>query len=500
MRIYNYLMLFVLAGGLFTSCSSDDIDDNNGGQGELPGEPPEQNLELEIKDFVWKGMNEIYVYKSQVEVLGDDNFASQEDLNEYLETWDNPEELFYDGLTIDKDRFSFITDDYIELENSFSGISETTGVDFRLYRFSGSNNLYGVVRYIIPGSNAEDADIERGDLFRSLNGQELTIANYQDILAGSSITFDIAAIENNTVTPTGESVTISTQTITENPILVSKVLDVNGAKVGYLMYTSFIADFDEQLNAAFAEFKSENVTDLILDLRYNGGGSVRTATRLASMITGQFTGDVFAKQQWNEDYQNFFLNDNPDRLFNRFTETGAGGEALNSLNLTKLYTIVSSSSASASELVINGLAPYIEVVKVGDMTVGKSQASVTLYDSDNFGRDGANPDHTYAIQPLVYESVNSNDVGVPFDGLDPDFEIIEDIGNLGQLGEKSDPLLAVALDVIQGNRGFLNTISKNREYIEYSESGANNPTYRRMYIDELPESIENKRKLNFEKK
>jgi len=500
MKIYNYLVLFILAGGLFTSCSSDDIDDNNGGQGELPGEPPEQNLELEIKDFVWKGMNEIYVYKSQVGVLGDDNFASQEDLNEYLETWDNPEELFYDGLTIDKDRFSFITDDYIELENSFSGISETTGVDFRLYRFSGSNNLYGVVRYIIPGSNAEDADIERGDLFRSLNGQELTIANYQDILAGSSITFDIAAIENNTVTPTGESVTISTQTITENPILVSKVLDVNGAKVGYLMYTSFIADFDEQLNAAFAEFKSENVTDLILDLRYNGGGSVRTATRLASMITGQFTGDVFAKQQWNEDYQNFFLNDNPDRLFNHFTETGAGGEALNSLNLTKLYTIVSSSSASASELVINGLAPYIEVVKVGDMTVGKSQASVTLYDSDNFGRDGANPDHTYAIQPLVYESVNSNDVGVPFDGLDPDFEIIEDIGNLGQLGEKSDPLLAVALDVIQGNRGFLNTISKNREYIEYSESGANNPTYRRMYIDELPESIENKRKLNFEKK
>jgi len=501
MRIYNYLMLFVLAGGLFTSCSSDDIDDNIGDQGELPGEPPEQNIELEIKDFVWKGMNEIYVYKSQVEVLGDDNFASQDELNEFLETWDSPEELFYDGLTIEKDRFSFITDDYIALENSFSGISETTGVDFRLYRFSDSNNLFGVVRYIIPGSKAAEADIERGDLFRSLNGQDLTIDNYLEILAGNSITFEIAALEDNTVTPTGESVTISTETITENPILVSKVLDVNGAKVGYLMYTSFIADFDTQLNAAFAEFKSQNVTDLILDLRYNGGGSVRTATRLASMITGQFTGDVFAKQQWNEEYQNFFLNsDNPDRLFNRFTETGAGGETLNSLNLTKLYTIVSSSSASASELVINGLAPYIEVVKVGDMTVGKSQASITLYDSSDFGREDANPDHTYAIQPLVYESVNANDVGVPFDGLDPDFEIIEDIGNLGQLGEESDPLLAAALDVIQGNRGFLNTISKNREYIEFSESGANKPTYRKMYIEELPESTKNKRKLNFDKK
>jgi len=498
MKIYNYLMLFLLSGALLTSCSNDDMDDIPEKE-ELPGEEPEENLELEIKDFVWKGMNNIYVYKSQVPELGDSFFANQAELNDYLEGWNSPEDLFYDGLVLENDRFSFITDDYVSLENNFAGITETTGVDFRLYRFSDSDNLFGVVRYIIPGSNAANADIERGDLFRRLNGQNLTIANYQDILASSSITFEIAKLEDNTVTPTGESVTITTQTITENPILVSKVLDVNGAKVGYLLYNSFIGDFDDELNAAFAEFQAENVTDLILDLRYNGGGSVRSATRLASMITGQFTGEIFAKEQWNEDYQNFFLNGNPDRLFNRFTNTGQGGETLNSLNLTKLYTIVSSSSASASELVINGLEPYIDVIQIGDMTVGKSQASVTLYDSDDFGREGANPDHTYAIQPLVFESVNANDVGVPFDGLTPDVEILEDISNLGVLGEDSDPLLNAALEAIAGIRSLSSDQMKRHWFNEFSEAGANNPAYRRMYIDKLPETEGQKKRLDLGK-
>ena len=493
-------MLLVFTGSLLTSCSKDD-NDPVAPPVEPPvvGEVPEDNLELEIKDFVWKGMNNIYVYKSQVPVLGDNYFDDQDDLNDYLRTWDSPEDLFYDGLTLDKDRFSFITEDYVALENSFAGVSETTGVDFRLYRFSDSNNLFGVVRYIIPGSNAENADIERGDLFTRLNGQDLTVSNYRDILRSSSLTFEIARLEDNTVVQTGESVTINTQTITENPILVSKTIDVNGAKVGYLLYNSFVADFDDELNAAFAEFKAEGITDLILDLRYNGGGRVSSATRLASMITGQFTGEIFAKQQWNDTYQNYFLQNNPDRLFNRFTTTLEGGEAINSLNLTRLYAIVSSSTASASELVVNGLEPYIDVITVGDMTVGKSQASVTLYDSEDFGKEGANPDHKYAIQPLVYESVNAEDNGVPFDGLTPDTEIVESIYNLGALGETSDPLLKAALDVIAGNRGMIDN-QKVNWYNEFSETGAQESTYQKMYIDELPAMPQQKRRLDLSKK
>ncbi|WP_083645324.1 S41 family peptidase [Christiangramia flava] len=483
MKITKYLMLFVFGGLLMTSCSKEDNDDT-------PVDPPtserEITTELEVKDFVWKGMNEIYLYKSQIPELADDYFDTQDELYDWLETWDSPEDLFYDGLVAEQDRFSFITDDYVELENMFSGISETTGVDYRLYRFSGSNDIFGVVRYIVPGSNADGQNIERGDLFTKINGTTLTVDNYRELLGSSSQTFTIATINDNTVSETGEEVTIAAQTLTENPILVKEVLDVDGIKVGYLMYNSFVADFDDELNDAFAEFKAEGIQKLILDLRYNGGGRVSSATRLASMITGQFTGDVFAKQQWNDKYQAYFLDQNPDRLFNYFTDEIDNDVAINSLNLTDLYVIGTGSTASASELVMNGLSPYIDVVKVGDTTVGKSQASVTLYDSPNFGRDNANPDHLYAIQPLVYESVNAEDNVVPYNGLIPDVAIEERISNLGKLGDPSEPLLAAAIDAIKNNRRFY----PEREfwYSEFKETGFNSPVYQRMYIDELPDT------------
>ena len=496
MKVYKYLMLFLLTGGMLISCSKEDNDDipnppDNGGKTDV-------SLELEIKDFIWKGMNEIYLYKSDVPELANNYFDDQEALYNWLETWDTPENLFYDGLVASQDRFSFITDDYIELENSFSGISETTGVDYRLYRLSpGSNDIIGVVRYIIPGSNAEGKDIERGDLFTKINGETLTIGNYRDLLANSTITFTLAKIENNSVNETGETVTIDAQTLTENPILINKVLDVNGIKVGYLMYNSFVADFDDELNAVFADFKAANIQKLILDLRYNGGGRVSSATRLASMITGQFTGEVFAKQQWNEKYQNYFLQENPDRLFNYFTDKIDNNEAINSLNLSDIYVIGTSSTASASELVMNGLSPYIDVIKVGDTTVGKSQASVTLYDSPNFGRENANPDHKYAIQPLVYESVNAEDMVVPYNGIIPDVAIEERISNMGTLGDPSERLLSAAIDAIAGSRRFY----PEREfwYNEFKEAGFDNMLYQKMYIDKLPDTGGRKLGANFNK-
>ncbi|HAT67159.1 MAG TPA: peptidase S41, partial [Flavobacteriaceae bacterium] len=107
-----------------------------------------------------------------------------------------------------------------------------------------------------------------------------------------------------------------------------------------------------------------------LDLRYNGGGSVRTATYLSSMITGQNTGQVFYTEQWNEDRQADYAEDGV------FVSTfEGGGEAINSLNLNRVYVLTTSRTASASELVINGLAPYIDVIQIGTNATGKYQAS-----------------------------------------------------------------------------------------------------------------------------
>ena len=112
------------------------------------------------------------------------------------------------------------------------------------------------------------------------------------------------------------------------------------------------------------------------------------------------------------------------------------------------YILTTGGSASASELVINCLDPYINVVQIGTTTAGKYQASITLYDSENFGREGANPNHTYAMQPLVLKSLNAQGVTDYDNGLSPDITLSEDIGNLGMLGDENEPLLKAAIDDI----------------------------------------------------
>ncbi|NJW54381.1 S41 family peptidase, partial [Salinimicrobium oceani] len=234
---------------------------------------------------------------------------------------------------------------------------------------------------------------------------------------------------------TDKTATLTHSKYTANPVQLVKTIDMDGTKIGYLMYNSFIDDFDDELNSAFAQLKSEGVTELVLDLRYNGGGSVESAVDLASMITGQFEGQIFMKEQWNEKYQNYFEKNDPESLINRFNKTIRTGETINSLNLSRVYILTTNASASASELVINGLAPYIDVVQVGETTTGKFQASVTLYDSDDFGKEGASKNHTYAIQPLVLKSANAQGKSDYVDGLTPDVSKNEDISNLGILGE-----------------------------------------------------------------
>ena len=244
------------------------------------------------------------------------------------------------------------------------------------------------------------------------------------------------------------------------------------------MYNAFTNEFDSQLNAVFGQFQSEGITDLVLDLRYNGGGSVRTATYLASMITGQFTGQTMYTEQWNEDRQPEFAEDGV--FVNSFV---SGGEAINSLNLTTVYVLTTSRTASASELVINSLNPYINVVQIGDNTTGKYQASFLMYDSPNFQRTvDLNPNHTYAMLPLVFQTANS--VGFTnFDnGLVPDITQTEDLTNLGVLGTQTEPLLATAIAEIAG----IPIPGTRRPFTQMeviSESKANSPIYQIMIME-----------------
>ena len=214
------------------------------------------------------------------------------------------------------------------------------------------------------------------------------------------------------------------------------------------MYNAFIADFDNALNDAFADFIKGGATDLVLDLRYNGGGSIESAVALGSMITGQFNGQVFVKEQWNTKQQPIMSYRRNTNSY--FTHRLKDGTTINSLKLNKVYILTTNHTASASELVINGLKPYIQVVQIGETTVGKNQGSITVYDWTDSSRKVKNTKHKWAMQPIVLKIANAQDKGDYENGLTPDVPMIEYFSQYGVLGDPSEPFLAKALQLITG--------------------------------------------------
>jgi carboxyl-terminal processing protease len=474
---FKFIIVFLLAAFTLQSCQdNDDVAVPNN---------------LEINDFIWKGMNLYYLWQADVPNLSDNRFANQTELNTFLSGYPKPEVLF-DALRVNKsiDRFSWIVDDYLELEDFLQGTTNNNGVEFTLSRKStGSTELIGWVRYIIPNSDASTKNIKRGDVFYGVNGTQLTISNYQALLLGSNndYTLNMADINGGAFTPNGKSVALTKTVLDENPILVNTVITSGSKKIGYLMYNGFYSNYDTQLNEAFSTLKSQGITDLVLDLRYNSGGSVQTATRLASMITGAFTGQIFAKEQWNPKIQSYYETNNPEYLKNLFVDK-MGTTPINSLNMTKIYILTSKSSASASELVINGLKPHITVVQIGDVTAGKNVGSVTLYDSPDFGKTNRNPNHRYAMQPIVLKIVNAAGFGDYQSGLIPNFELKETISSLDVLGSPTEPLLSTAIGKITGTKRTIQP-SPGIQFDYFKDSKSINGLLNQMYLEKAPEGL-----------
>ena len=483
---FKYLIVFLLFTLIFQSCQDED--------------DVAAPISSEINDFVWKGLNLYYLWQAEVPNLADNKFANQNELNSFLKGYSKPETLFESLLYKPEslfpapgqavDRFSWIVDDYLELEGMLQGTTNNNGVEFSLsYKSSGSSEIIGWVRYIIPNSNASTKDIKRGDVFYGVNGTQLTVSNYQALLFGSNndYTLNLADINGGAFTPNGKNIALTKTVLDENPILVNKVIVSGSHKIGYLMYNGFYANYDTQLNDAFGSLKSQGITDLVLDLRYNGGGSVQTSARLASMITGAFTGKVFAKQQWNAKIESYFSANNPESLKNFFTDK-IETTAINSVGMTKVYILTSKSTASASELVINGLKPFITVVQIGDITTGKNVGSVTLYDSPDFGKTNRNPNHRYAMQPIVLKIVNSAGFGDYQSGLEPTHTLKETISTLGVLGNTTEPLLNLAIAKITGT-GRIKPSVPGLELDYFNDSKSINGIQNQMYLEKAPEGL-----------
>ena len=445
----KFLILVIGLSLLFVSCDSDD-----GIQNTQAFEPTDTNVTAQ--NFIWQAMNLWYLYQNQVPNLADDRFANNQEFTEFLQAEPNPFN-FYTSLQFVEDRFSFSNEDFTTLVNNLNGISRSNGLEFALVRFGDDDDVFGFVRYIIPNSDASRADIQRGDIFTRVDGVQITGENFRELLFSDTVTYTLglATINDNTIVDTEEEVTLTTEeNLLENPILVAETFNVEGRNIAYLMYNGFRSNFDEQLNNAFGQFAADGATDLILDFRYNGGGSVNSSRLLSSMIRGTNTSELYLRQRWNDKIQAQRSN---EQLEDFFASTTGAGSPINTLNLNRVYVLTTNSTASSSELVMNGLDAYIDVIQIGTTTSGKNEFSITLVDDpdNNFifstnRQDQINPENRWALQPLVGRNENADGFFDYTDGFAPDISLEEDITNLGILGDLNEPLLARAIQEITG--------------------------------------------------
>lgn len=446
-----------------------------------------QEEEVDASDekiFVWGGLNYWYFWQQQVPDLADNKKENVADFSGLLNRFDDERDLF-NHLLFSEDDFSWFIDDYEVHEAARLGTSKSFGFRFGLlYQTSAANDnrIFGYVMYVVPDSPADQAGLTRGDLFNRVNGQLLTDRNYQELLASDDYELSLAEIteisENGSVTlePLGRTRSMTAVTLQENPIHKASVIELGSTRVGYLMYNAFRFNFHDDLNDRFGEFRSAGVSELVLDMRYNGGGTLITSAILASMISGLGSGDEFSTLTYNQKrssnnvsypfYDEVLVYDNSGSLV-------ADDVPMNTLNLNRLYVLTSSRTASASETIINGLLPYgLDVIIIGDVTAGKDEGSITVYDAPSVRysprndqqRSLINPSHKRAMQPIVFKIVNSAGSDYP-NGFTPDFRIRETsfLQNLPPLGDPNEPLLRVALDHIRGMGFPAKTVEPLRE-------------------------------------
>lgn len=365
-------------------------------------------------------------------------------------------ETYFASLLSPEDRFSWIQPNYRDLLNSLQGISREAGYEFVLYREKeGSENVVLQILYIKPGSPAAEVELKRGDLVTHINDQQITTANYQTLISSirepHAMRYKPLISEEETFGET-KSVSLSAVEYAENPNYLHKVIEVDGKKIGYFVYNFFASGTDDQpgrydaeTDAIFAGFKSQGITDLVLDLRFNSGGSEVAAKNLASLIgRGIDENKIFLKRQYNDEVEQSILNDeNLGQGFLISNFTTKSSNVGNQLSSGRVYVLTSSRTASASELIINALKPFMEVFLIGDTTYGKNVGSVSLYEEND-------PKNAWGIQPIVVKVYNSEDESDYSSGFVPDVLHKDNSLYLYPLGDMREALLSQAIGQITG--------------------------------------------------
>lgn len=379
---------------------------------------------------------------------------------------------YFKSLIYKDDRFSAIFESYQDILNRLNGVSSADiGFEFQLYRESNTNtntnsNVVGIVLYVKPGTPAATAGIKRGYMFRKINGKQITTDNYSELInnfydSSASATITFASYSGATFTDLSPITLAKVTNYQENPVYLDSVYTVQNKKIGYLVYNFFTNDpgddsykYDLELNNAIAKFKQQNISELIVDLRYNGGGMVTSAIHLGSMLVPSLSAsNVFTYTEYNKNYTDYFNSDeykkqsSEDPFVDKFvTSITAKSQTYNiqnvGNNLQRIFFLTGSGTASASEMVINGLKPYLPCILIGETTVGKNVGSTLVHDEDN-------SENQWAMLPIILKYFNKNHESDFTNGFTPDYKLDDDYTH--NLGDTNEALLAKALSVITGN-------------------------------------------------
>jgi len=427
-RVVNFIFMkkilfYILSGTLVVTLTFGCKKDAAVEETKIPDEI------IATNKWIYDNLSQYYLWNNRM-TTGIDNTKERD-----------PETYFYKLLYTEKDKWSYITPDYAKLSSELNGDPVTMGY-YPAFYLVGTKNVIIVVCYVYPGSAAAEAGLERGDIILKIDNAALDTANYYDMYSGTSYSVQLATVTNNTLVETGESLNMTARVTSTDPAVEHKVLDIGGHKIGYLAYVEFIKGENDafllKLDSIFTEFKTAGISDLIVDLRYNPGGEINAALHLASEIApSEVTGSkaIMVNLLYNDDLLAYLKSNNYESyLYYKFESISTN------INMNRVYFLTTSRSASASELIITGLEPFMDVVQIGEPTYGKYVGSWVMPDDNE----------QWAMMPIVTKFSNANGFSDFVNGLTPDYEVEDEQVNAVPFGDPSDPMIAKAIELATG--------------------------------------------------
>lgn len=394
----------------------------------------------------------------------------EEEVSRSLENWTYKEDPFDKVKTVrySMDKWTRLLDDVGVFLEDLSGNAKSFGMEVNLYYTDATEEkICAVVTYTYPNSPASRANLKRGDTILTLNGKEILTSNYATLVSTSLYGANAVRLGMSD----GRVISLTAEQIYENAVQTALTLDFGSKKLGYLHFTGFTWDTCPDLESAFRQFKKNGINELVLDLRYNGGGYSSTCTVLASMIAPLadvkaehvFTTDIYNKQL-AEEYKDEL--DTP--FYQEYEYESSSGSKKYKVrpvdvnpDIRKLWVITTDNSASASECLICGLKPYMDVTLVGEQTYGKFCGGYIIESEDFFDSlsDDAKVDIADAKKKTkgwgIYVMVSryADKYGVTLsmpDGIPVDYAAKDNPLDGFQLGDPSETMLAKVLELSLG--------------------------------------------------